>query len=314
MPTDALPLLGFGLPISGTWATPSIMVSIARRAEALGYASLWTFQHLLSPVEVQPAAPYRSVLDPVVSLAHVAAVTHRVRLGTAILNAPFLSPVVLAKQLSSLDHVSSGRLDAGLGLGWSVEEFTAVGVPYERRGARMEEYLRCLRAIWTDDAVTFDGEFYSVPESSVRPQPVQQPHPPVLLGGTATASLRRAGRMADGWISSSRHDLTRIGSDIRTVREAAEQSGRDPDALRFVARGLVALTDGAADRKPLHGTVEQTRDDLAHLAERGVTEVFLDLNYHPAVGSPEADPASSVPFAEDVLDTFAPLPSSSAHP
>lgn len=300
------PLLGFGLPISGTWARAATMKQLARRAEALGYASLWTFQRLLNPAEGGLAEPYRSVLDPVVSLAHAAAVTDRVRLGTAILNAPFVAPVVLAKQLTSLDHVSSGRLDVGLGLGWSREEFAAVGVPYDRRGARMEEYLRCLRAIWTEDVVAFDGEFYSMPASTVRPFPLQQPHPPLLLGGTAAPSLRRAGRLADGWISSSRHDLTRIGSDIATVRDAAEQAGRDPADLRFVVRGLVDIDDGPRSRSPLHGTVEQIRDDLAVLAEQGVTEVFLDLNYHPAVGSPHADPASSVPFAEEVLETFAP--------
>lgn len=312
MPPGDLPLLGFGLPISGTWATSATMLHIARRAEALGYASLWTFQRLLSPVRANLAAPYRSVLDPVVSLAHVAGVTERVRLGTAVLNAPFAAPVVLAKQLTSLDHVSGGRLDAGLGLGWSPEEFAAVGVPYERRGARMEEYLRCLQALWTDQTVAFEGEFYRVPASTVRPGPVQQPHPPVLLGGTATPALRRAGRLAAGWISSSRHDLARIGSDIRTVREAAEQAGRDPDTLRIVVRGLVDITDGAADRSPLHGTVEQIRDDLAHLGAQGVTEVFLDLNYHPAVGSPDADPTRSVPFAESVLERLAPPPASAA--
>lgn len=306
MSPPRLPLLGFGLPISGSWARPATLQHVARRAESLGYASLWTFQRLLNPVGTDPAAPYRSVLDPVVSLAHVAAVTHRIRLGTAIVNAPFLAPIVLTKQLTSLDHVSSGRLDVGLGLGWSREEFAAVGVPYDRRGARMEEYLRCMRTIWTEDVVAFDGEFYSVPPSRVRPLPVQKPHPPVLLGGTAAPSLRRAGRLADGWISSSRHDLTRIGTDIATVRDAAEGAGRDPAALRFVVRGLVDINDGARSRSPLRGTAEQIREDLALLADQGVTEVFLDLNYHPAVGSPDVDPASSVPFAESVLETFAP--------
>ena len=302
-----LPLLGLGLPVSGSWATPDRAAAFARRAEELGYASLWSFQRLLYPVEGELGAVYRSVLDPVVALAHVAGVTRTIRLGTAIVNAPFQAPVVLAKQLATLDVVSGGRLDAGLGLGWSPDEFAAAGVPFERRGARVEEYLRCLAALWADDVVSFDGEFYRVPPSRVLPKPVQSPHPPLLLGGTAAASLRRAGRLADGWISSSRHDLTRIGGDIAGIREAAEEAGRDPAQLRFVVRGLVKLVpDAPADRRPLHGSPEQVREDLAGLAAQGVTEVFLDLNFDPDIGSPDADAERSMSYADEVLDAFAP--------
>jgi probable F420-dependent oxidoreductase len=303
----SVPLLGFGLPVSGSWATPASITRFARRAEELGYASLWSFQRVLFPAGQDIGASYRSVLDPVVPLSYAAAVTNRIRLGTAIVNAPFLSPAVLAKQLTSLDIVSSGRLDAGLGLGWARDEFAAAGVPFERRGARMDEYLSCLHALWTQDPVQFDGEFYSVPPSHVRPVPVQQPHPPVLLGGNADAALRRAGRLADGWISSSRHDLTAIDVSIAVIRAAAEEAGRDPAAVRIVVRGLVDLLDTAprGDRKPLHGTAEQVQDDLRSLAARGVTEVFLDLNFSPRVGSPDVDPAAATEYAEQVLETFA---------
>jgi alkanesulfonate monooxygenase SsuD/methylene tetrahydromethanopterin reductase-like flavin-dependent oxidoreductase (luciferase family) len=160
-------LLGFGLPVSGAWATPEAMVRFARRAEELGYASLWTFQRLLYPVRAELGPMYRSVHDPLISLAYVAGVTQRIRLGLAIVNAPFYAPLVLAKQLTTLDVVSGGRLDAGLGLGWSREEFAAAGVSLDRRGARMEEYVACLRAIWSEDPVRFDGTFYSVPEAHV---------------------------------------------------------------------------------------------------------------------------------------------------
>src|SRR5687768_10613975 len=145
--------LGFAVPISGSWATPANSAALARRAEELGYASLWTFQRLLSPLddngEPQLEPQYRAVHDPVVLLGYLAAVTSRVRLGLAIVNAPYFSPVLLAKQLTPLDHVSGGRLDAGLGIGWSAEEFAAVGVPMERRGARADDYLRALTAVWT---------------------------------------------------------------------------------------------------------------------------------------------------------------------
>ncbi|MCW2601190.1 MAG: putative F420-dependent oxidoreductase [Frankiales bacterium] len=307
MLSAAVPLLGFGLPVSGSWANRSNMVRIARRAEELGYTSLWSFQRLLYPTDHEMGPQYRSVHDPLITLAHVAAVTDTIRLGTAIVNAPFTAPIVLAKQLTSLDHVSDGRLDAGLGLGWAREEFIATGVPPTQRGARMDEYLECLRAIWTDDVVSFNGTFYTVPPSRVRPRPLQQPHPPILLGGTAEPALRRAGRLADGWISSSRQDLSRIGDDIATVRTAAAEAGRDPAALRFVVRGLVNLVDRpGSTRRPLEGTVEQVHHDLALLHGQGVTEVFIDLNFHPAIGTPDADPGESMRYAETVLEAFAP--------
>ncbi|MGI8664647.1 MAG: TIGR03619 family F420-dependent LLM class oxidoreductase [Jatrophihabitans sp.] len=304
----ALPLLGFGLPVSGSWATAANLVSIARRAEQLGYHSLWAFQRLLHPETGDWGPMYRAVQDPLISLAHVAAVTERVRLGFAVVNAPFYSPILLAKQLTTLDHVSAGRLDAGLGLGWAEEDFAAVGVPYPRRGARTEEFIGCLTAIWTEDVVRFDGEFYQMPAARVDPKPVQRPHPPLLPGGTAERALRRVGRLADGWISSNRHDLRTIDADIAVMREAAEQAGRDPGALRFIVRGVLELqeTDAATGRLPLHGSADQIRQDLARLAEQGVTELFFDLNFDLAVGSPDADPVASMRQAERVLSTFAP--------
>ncbi len=301
--------MGFGLPVSGSWATGPNMVTIARRAEELGYASLWTFQRLLVPAEGGLGEVYRAVADPIVALAHVAAVTERVRLGLAIVNAPYYAPIVLAKALTTLDEVSRGRLDVGLGLGWSQDEFAAAGVPFERRGARMEEFVRCLRAIWADDVVTFAGEFYTVPPSRVDPKPVQLPHPPLLLGGGADAALRRIGRVADGWITASREDLTSVGTSIATIKDSARESGRDPEGLRIVVRGVLDLSVDAVDgqgRKPLRGNSEQVRADLARLGAAGVTEVFLDLNFDPGIGSPEADPEASMERAHEILETFAP--------
>jgi probable F420-dependent oxidoreductase len=215
--------------------------------------------------------------------------------------APFTAPAVLAKTLTSLDVLSGGRLTVGLGLGWLPQEYAAAGVPFERRGARMEEYLRCLKSLWTQDPVEFAGEFYVVPRSHVGPPPVQRPHPPLLLGGAAAPALRRAGRLADGWICSSRHDLTRIGACIETVRAGAREVGRDPQSLRIVVRGLVELVDDLGDeRRPLQGTREQVLDDLVALRAQGVTEVFFDLN----LGAPD-DAGARLSYAERVLETFA---------
>ena len=300
-------LLGFALPVSGSWATPANCARIGRRAEELGYASLWTFQRLLSPLEDGTpllAPQYRSVQDPLATLAYLAGKTTTVRLGVAVVNMPYYAPIVLAKLLTTTDHLSDGRLDVGLGIGWLPQELKAVGVGSARRGARADDYLRCLRAIWTDEIVDYDGEFYRVPRARVEPKPVQRPHPPLLLGGGAEAALRRAGRTAAGWISSSQADLSRIDQSIEVVRTAAVDAGRDPRQLRFVCRGVVKIrTEG---RAPLVGSFDEVRADLADLAAKGVTETFVDLNFDPQIGSPDADPEASMRRGEEVLEELAP--------
>lgn len=302
--------IGFGVPVSGSWATPENQLRIAARAEELGYASLWTFQRLLYPA--QPSAgpwgePYRSVLDPVATLGFLAARTSRIRLGVAVLNMPFFSPALLAKQLSTLDILSDGRLDAGLGIGWAREEYAASGVPYTARGRRAEEFFTALRTLLTDDPAEIAAGLYPLPPVHLAPRPVQRPHPPLLLGASAEPALRRAGRLADGWISASRADPATLGQAIGVVRAAAEAAGRDPRPLRFVCRAAARLgAPGSGERPLLHGSTEQVRGDLDRLAEQGMTEAFIDLNFDPAIGSPDADPARSMAVAEDALEAFAP--------
>jgi probable F420-dependent oxidoreductase len=302
-------VLGFGLPVSGAWATPENVDAVARRAEELGYGSLWTYQRLLAPADTDWGPQYRSVLDPVVALAFAAAVTARARLGAAVINAPFLPPAVLAKQLASLDVLARGRLDVGLGLGWAQPEFEAVGVALDTRVARLEETFAVLRALWAEDPVSFTGRFTQVPPSRFDPKPVQRPSPPLLIGGTAEPALRRAGRIADGWISSSRFDLRDLAKAVATIRAAAEEAGRDVDAQRFVVRGVLRLGEEVQDdgvRRPLTGSADAVHDDLDRLRGIGVTEVFLDLNFVPRVGSPDADAAGALDHAHEVLETFAP--------
>jgi probable F420-dependent oxidoreductase len=280
---------------------------VARRAEALGYHSLWAFQRLLCPVDGSWGEMYRSVQGPLVSLAFLAGLTEGVRLGTAVLDLPFTSPVVLAKELATLDILSAGRLDVGLGLGWSDEEFIATGVSKERRGRRADEFVEVLRTLWTDDVVEHAGEFYHVPRMRAEPKPVQRPYPPILLGGLAPAALRRAGRLADGWVSGSQADPPAIGAAISTVKTAALQAGRDPEALRFVCRGSVRVRPaGSPERAPLIGTLDEIRADFDDLAGHGITELFIDLNFDPQIGSPDADPAESLRRADEILDALAP--------
>ncbi|GAA0722094.1 TIGR03619 family F420-dependent LLM class oxidoreductase [Dactylosporangium roseum] len=301
--------IGFGLPVSGTWAAPDRLAQVAGEAERMGYDSLWTFQRLFVGADQKVDPVYQSVLDPLIALGYAAARTESIRLGVAVMNLPFVSPAVLAKQASTLDVLSGGRFDLGLGVGWAEAEFQAAGASTERRGARTKEYVAVLRTLWGDEVSRFDGEFYTVPPGRMLPKPIQRPGPPILLGGSVPAALRRAGRIADGWVSRSAHDLSQIHKDIALVRAAAEEAGREPNRLRFVCRSVLRLTDTeiAGERRRLSGTYEQVREDVAWLGTQGVTEVFYDLNWDPRVAGPGVDPSAAVDRALTVLHNLAPV-------
>ncbi|HEY5360757.1 MAG TPA: TIGR03619 family F420-dependent LLM class oxidoreductase [Streptosporangiaceae bacterium] len=304
--------IGFGAPVSGAWATPQNLASFAARAEEAGYASLWSFQRLLIPEDkaasMEPV--YHSVLDPMAALAYAAAVTSRIRLGVAVINAPYVSPGYLAKQAASLDVLSGGRHDLGLGIGWMPEEFALTGASMARRGARTREFIEVLRTLWTPGVSEYEGEFYQVPRGTMAPPPVQPGGPPILLGGMARPALERVGRLADGWVTSSRTDLARVGELIKIVQDSAAAAGRDPAALRVICRGVVRAgteeTGPDGQRVPLSGSYEQIRADTQQLAEQGVTEVFYDLNWDRQVGAPDADPAAATARAAEILEALAP--------
>ena len=283
--------LGVGLPMAGAWATPQNQLRVARAAEDLGYHSLWVFQRLLyamkpqndyPPLPGQPwPKPFERVMDPLISLAFVAAVTSRIRLGTSVLIMPYYTPVMLAKQLATLDIVSRGRLDVGLGLGWSMDEFEAVGVSYAGRGKRGDEFLRCLKAIWTEDPVEFEGEFYRVPRARVEPRPVQTPHPPITIGGYGPTVVRRA--VACDGFNGGNVPLQQVAPLVAEIKAAAVKAGRDPATLHIVSRGSFQLHASAQgkDRRPLWGNLEEIREDIGRYAEAGLTELFLEANFDP---------------------------------
>jgi probable F420-dependent oxidoreductase len=298
-------LISFGLPVSGAWAEPSVVGRVAARAEELGYHGLWTFQRLLVAEGDQLGPAYRSVLDPMVTLGYAAALTSRIRLGVAVINLPYLSPAYLAKQASTLDVLSAGRAELALGTGWSEVEFAATGSEAAPRGRRTEEYVAVLRTLFTADVAAFDGELYTVPPSRMRPRPVTPGGPPILLGGAADSALRRAGRIADGWVSRSAATLDDVRRGAQVVRRAAEEAGRDPDEVRIVVRGAV-LAGERDDARPLSGSVEQIRAGAELYAEAGVTELFYDLNWDPLVGGPDADQAAAATRAAELLEALAP--------
>jgi probable F420-dependent oxidoreductase len=295
-------ITGFGAPVAGAWATSGYLGDFAERAERAGYGSLWSFQRLLVPEGSSMEPVYQSVLDPMVALGFAAARTSRIRLGVALVNLPFVSPVLLAKQATTVDVLSGGRLDLGLGIGWMPEEFAASGASTARRGARTEEYLAVLRTLWDDDVSSFDGEFYTIPAGRQYPKPVQRPGPSVLLGGMSRPAMERAGRLADGWITSSRADLAAIKPAVQIIQGAAEAAGRGP--VRIICRGVVRA--GGDGSRLLEGDYDKIRADTDWLAGQGVTELFYDLNWDPLIGSPDVEPHAAAERAAEILEAIKP--------
>jgi probable F420-dependent oxidoreductase len=217
----------FGFNI-GPIAEPGVMMKVLRCADRTGYESVWTGEHvvLIDPQEPpSPAAPETPMLDTVAALAFAAAHTEHVKLGSGIILLPQRNPVVLAKELAGIDVLSKGRLIFGVGVGYVRREFEAIGVPYEERGPRTTEHIEAIRALWTQDHPTFDGEFTSFHGIQSHPQPVQKPHPPIVIGGGSPAAFRRAVAQGDGWYGFAL-DPEATATALQSLKEAAEQVER----------------------------------------------------------------------------------------
>lgn len=213
---------------TGPLAEPEAATEVARAAEDLGLESLWVAEHMVVPspqVPPSPMAPDVAILDPMLSLTWAAAHTSRIRLGTGILLLPQRNPVQLAKEVATLDVLSRGRVEIGVGVGYLPQEFAAVGVPMERRGRRTDEYLGAMRALWESDAPAFSGEFVEFAGVDTRPRPVQQPLP-IVMGGHSPPAYRRAARFAQGWYGFRRSPEQAAG-DIGAIGAACEAIGRD---------------------------------------------------------------------------------------
>ena len=179
-------------------ATTQAIVETACKAEELGFDALLVNDHVIMD-DSPRSEPWRNVYDPLMVLSYVAARTSRIQLGTSVLIMPYRNPIVTAKMIATLDQMSGGRAIAGVGAGWTEAEYGALGVPYHERGARTNEYLRLWKACWEPGATTFHGRFFSFDTMHVNPKPLQQPHPPIWIGGSSQASLRRAARFAQVW-------------------------------------------------------------------------------------------------------------------
>jgi probable F420-dependent oxidoreductase len=268
-------------------------VALAQAAEENGFESLWTVEHTVVPAGYQSAYPYSDdgrmpgpedsdIPDPLIWLTYVAAHTRTIRLGTGILILPQRNPVVLAKEVATLDRLSGGRVELGVGVGWLEEEFDAIGVPFADRGKRTDDHIEALRALWTQDRPTHHGPYASFDNAISRPQPAQG-SVPIHVGGHSPAAARRAGRLGDGFFPG-RGGHEELAELIDLARRTAADHGRDPDALVITAGGAGAVGAGALD-------------EVKALADLGVSRVVI----WPLAFDPEGQRRAFGRYAEEVI-------------
>lgn len=236
---------------AGIGATPDGAAGLATAAEAAGFESLWTVEHIVVPKGYESAYPYSGsgkmpgsddspIPDPLIWLAYVAARTSTIRLCTGVLILPQRPPALTAKEVSTLDTLSGGRVTLGVGVGWLAEEFRVLGVPFEERGARTDEAIEALRAFWTQDEPTYHGRFYDFDAAVCSPRPVQTGGVPIVIGGHTPVAARRAGRLGDGFFPA-RAQPEELAALMAEARRAAEEAGRDPDAIELTCGGAMDL-------------------------------------------------------------------------
>ena len=260
--------VGIAFANIGPFGSAEGAAAVGRSAEAAGIDSLWTVEHVVYPDEYGSTYPYddsgrmamapdTDLTDPLTWLTWVGAHTSTLRLATGILILPERNPVVLAKQLGTMDALTGGRVDLGIGVGWLREEFDALGIPWERRGARTDEYVAAMRTLWSGNSVSFDGDFVSFSGVSSNPKPVNG-SVPIVIGGHSDAAARRAGRLGDGFWPG-KGDLDHL---LDVMRREAEAHDRDPEAIEVTWAG-----DLTAGEDPVAAA--------AALADKGVSRVIV---------------------------------------
>jgi len=278
---------GIALPNYGPLAGPETLVRLVRHAEALGVDSVWVSDHLVAPVGVRSIYPYdrrpdpkpgdmgviERFFEPLTTLAFLAGHTARVRLGVSAYVVPYRNPVVSAKIVATLDALSGGRVVLAVGTGWLREEFAALDVPFAARGARTEEYLAVMRALWAGGEALFDGAHYRLPPVRTAPTPAQRPGPPVWIAGNSARALERAARIGDGWhaIDLTADELAPLAARLR---ERAAAHGRAP--LTVSLRKGVVVRAGAGGR-PLYGDRDAVRRDRDAYAAAGLDYLVANL-------------------------------------
>jgi probable F420-dependent oxidoreductase len=268
----------------GSGARRAVIDAVAAAAERCGFSTLWSGEHVVMVDRSQSRYPYSrdgqiavpataDWLDPLVGLSFAAAATERIRIATGVLLLPEHNPLLLAKQAASLDLLSGGRLTLGVGIGWSREEFTALGVPFARRGERFAEYLQAMRIVWREDVASFAGEFVSFDAVRVNPKPVRDRRIPVVIGGNSDAALRRVAATGDGWYGFNIAGVDAVRERIATLEKLCHESGRGIGQL-----DLAVAVQGAEP------------GDLSALSDAGVSELVL-------VETPPEDPRAAADWA-----------------
>jgi len=259
----------------GSGSRPDIVAAVAGRADELGFATLWCGEHVVMMDQPDSRYPYADDgkiavasdadwLDPLLALTFAAAFTSRITLATGVLLLPEHNPLVVAKQAATLDLLSGGRFSLGIGLGWSAEEFAALGVPFTRRGARTAEYVAAIRQVWADDVASFRGEFACFESVRVNPRPVHDRRLPVILGGTTDAALGRVAEYGDGWYGFNL-EAAEVPDRLRVLAEQCSRHGRQPHDLSIA----VSLRNCGPEMLPA-------------LADAGVTEFVVVAQPPPA--------------------------------
>lgn len=274
--------IGVFAPFVSGYATPAFIAEAARAAEQLGFHSIWAPEHVLLFDEYASRYPYTAdgrlrpgneggVLEPLNLLAFVAGATSRIRLGTGICLVPQRHPVYTAKEVATVDYLSGGRVDFGVGIGWLAEEFAALGVPWERRAQRTRAYVEVMRRLWCDPVSVYEGEFYHLPPSRQYPKPIQRPHPPIHFGGESDAALRRVADIGQGWFGFALSPAE-SAERVRRLTALLEERGRRPDDVVVSVTPNMRDLAGAALEDYRRSGVDQLI-----LAARGRTaEEFLD--------------------------------------
>ncbi len=277
--------IGIHAPHLGQELNAATLQSFARECDELGVHSLWVSDHVCWPSDIRskypytddgsfPAKPELGWLDPIGTLLFIAGCTSNIRLGTSVLILPYRPPVTTAKQLATLDIVSNGRLILGVGVGWMAEEAAVLGMPWDHRGKRADEQLQIFEQLFTQDAPSFEGEFYQFPKVGFEPKPIQQPLP-VWVGGSTDAAFRRAARFGHGFHAAFQ-PLDVVRREWQAVRAACEDIDRDPSELILSLRLYLDPESRMEPEKSVAGSAEQMRQRMTELAAAGVRHVLLD--------------------------------------
>lgn len=273
--------IGYGIPSNQGVEDPNALVQLAVLAEKLGCSSVWASEHLFHSSYIAERLGDLPYWEPLTILTAVASATTKVRLGTSVLVLPWHDPPRLGKTIATLDHLSGGRVDFGVGVATTQDEFENLGVEFKTRGKRANEVLGALQALWTEAVPKFDGEFYQYDGLKFSPKPLQKPYPPMLIGGSSPAAMRRIVRYGDGW-HTLRQSPDEVAAGFKTLSAMMKQGGRDPAALRVSISSALQFEDTPApralgERRALRGTDSDVAETLRAYAAAGVEEVVVSI-------------------------------------